>query len=113
MVAEAIKMDASVAVKRPMSFYVSLFFGSLFLCLLLPCIFINERMILRTREWLNEHKDDTATVDLDSEYSDPADYAYRLVYAYGTTSMDKPAKDENFAVNIENTMVLRRVVERY
>jgi len=27
--------------------------------------------------------------------------------------MDKPAKDENFAVNIENTMVLKRVVERY
>jgi len=47
VVAEAIKMDANVAEKRPISFYVTLTFGSLFLFLLLPCIFINERMIIR------------------------------------------------------------------
>jgi len=36
-----------------------------------------------------------------------------LAYGCGTSSVDKPAKDEKFAVNIENTMVLERVVERF
>jgi len=75
VVAEVIKMDASVAVKKPISFYVSLTFGSLFLFFLLPCLFMNERMEVGAREWLSESTENCASLDLDDEYCDPANYA--------------------------------------